>query len=361
MGIARSRPPWLVLAVTTAALAGCNPPDAVEAEPPRPVRAVVVEERGGERVVSLSGVIAAEREVDLAFRIGGRLVERGVGVGDTVEAGTLVGRLDDVNEENALLSAQANVTAAEARLVEAELDFGRQQHLYQREVVARARLDNAAQVLRSAQAAVADATARRDIARTRLDDTVLEADSPGTVTAVGAEPGEVVQAGQMIVRIARDDGRDAVFDAPANLVETISRHAVVEVSLVGDRTVTATGRIREVSPQADAATGTFRVRVGLSDPPDALRLGSNVTGSTTVGDLGGIAIPATALTSMNGAPAVWVVGEDETVSLRAIEVGEYRPSEVQVTAGLAPGEIVVTAGVQALREGQRVRLMGAGT
>ena len=349
------------LALLAFTLAGCEEATEVVAEQPRPVRVVVVEERAGDRVVSLSGIVAAEREVDLAFRIGGRLVERGVGVGDAVEAGTFVGRLDAVNEENALLSAQANVTAAEARLVEAELDFGRQQHLYQRNVVARARLDNAAQVLQSAQATVDDATARRDIARTRLDDTVLEADSPGAVTAVGAEPGEVVQPGQMIVRIARDDGRDAVFDAPVNLIGRVPRYAAVEVSLAADPSVTARGRIREVAPQADAATGTFRVRVGLIDPPDAMRLGSNVTGRTSVGAIGGIAIPATALTAMNGAPAVWVVGEDLTVSLRAIEIGDHRPKEVQVTAGLSPGERIVTAGVQALREGQQVRLPEAGS
>lgn len=354
------RPGWTaILPVVLLSVAGCQE-QVAEGEPPRPVRVVVVEERDGERMVSLSGNVAAEREVDLSFRIGGRLVERGVGIGDAVEPGTEIGRLDAVNEENSLLSARANLTAAEARLVEAELDFGRQQHLYERNVVARARLDNAAQVLQSAQAAVADAQARLDISRTRLDDTVLEADSPGAVIAVGAEPGEVVQAGQMIVRVARDDGRDAVFDAPANLFGKVSRYAAVEVSLTTDRSVTAMGRIREVSPQADPTTGTFRVRVGLIDPPDAMRLGSNVTGRTAVGDVGGITIPATALTSKGGAPAVWVVGEDGTVSLRSIEIGEHRPSEVQVTAGLSPGERVVTAGVQALREGQEVRLVGSG-
>jgi RND family efflux transporter MFP subunit len=351
----------LLLAIGTAALvSACSPETEIPPEAPRPVRVFTVTENDGERTVSLSGTIAAEREVDLAFRIGGRLVERTVGIGDTVEAGTVIGRLDAINEENGLLSAQAALTAAEARLVEAELDFGRQNQLYSRGVVARARLDNASQVLASAQAAVADAAARRDIARTRYDDTVLEADAPGAVIAVGAEPGEVVQSGRMIVRIAREEGLDAVLDAPANLVETVSPHAVVTVFLSSDRSVSARGRIREVSPQADAVTGTFRVRVGLSDPPPAMRLGSNITAETTVGGTPGIAIPAAALTSVGGSPAVWVVAADATVSLRPIEIGAHRPSEVQVTAGLSPGDRVVTAGVQALREGQTVRLPEAG-
>jgi RND family efflux transporter MFP subunit len=346
-----------VLAV--AVLSGCNEPAEIAPEAARPVRVVVVAERDGTRTVSLAGTIAAEREVDLAFRIGGRLVERPLAVGDVVDSGALVGRLDSINEENGLLSAQAALIAAEARLVEAELDFGRQNQLYSRGVVARARLDNASQVLQSAQAAVDDAAARRDIARTRYDDTVLSVDAPGTVIAVGAEPGEVVQAGQMIVRLARDEGLDAVVDAPANLVGTVSPQAVVTVYLAGDRSVSARGRIREVAPQADPVTGTFRVRVGLTNPPAGLRLGSNITAETTLGDSGGILVPATALTAKDGGPAVWLVGPDDTVSLRSIEIGEHRPSEVQVTAGLSPGDRVVTAGVQALREGQAVRVPGA--
>lgn len=325
-------------------LAACNPPAEIPPEAARLVRVVVVEERAGDRTVALSGTIAAEREVDLSFRLSGRVVERPVGIGDTVAAGDTIATLDAANEENALLSAQAALTAAEARLVEAELDFGRQNQLYTRGVVARARLDNASQVMQSAQAAVTDAAARRDIARTRLDNTVLRADAPGTVIAVGAEPGEVVQAGQPIVRLARDDGLDAVLDAPANLVDLVSPYAAVNVFLAADRTVSAQGRIREVSPQADAVTGTFRVRVGLTAPPAAMRLGSNVTAETAVGERAGIRIPAAALTSSGGAPAVWVVGDGSAVALRAIEIGEHRPSEVQVTAGLSPGDIVVTAG-----------------
>jgi RND family efflux transporter MFP subunit len=354
------RPLWLVLALVAPALAACDDGGEVEGEAPRPVRTIVVEEGEGMREVRLSGNVAAEREVDLAFRIGGRMVERRVAVGDRVAAGKIVARLDPVDEENALLSAQAALNAAEARLVEAELGFARQSHLYERGHVSRARLDNASQVLQSAQAAVQDAAARRDIARTRYEDTFLEADAPGAITAVGAEPGEVVQAGQTIARVARDDGRDAVFDVPENLKDRISRHATIEVVLANDRSVTAEGRIREVSPQADETTGTFRVRVGLADPPQAMRLGSNVTGRTSIGETGGIAVPATALTAHGGAPAVWVVGDDGTVSMRTIEIGEHRPTEVQVTAGLSPGERVVTAGVQALREGQQVRLPGAG-
>lgn len=343
-------------------LAACQPETQGTPEPPRPVRALTIEEAAGGRTLSLSGTIAAQNEVNLSFRIGGRMVERTVGVGDTVETGEEIARLDAINEENALLSARANLTATEARLVEAELDFGRQKHLYERNVVARARLDNASQVLQSAQAAVDDAAARFEIARTRLDDTILRADSPGVVTRVGAEAGEVIQPGQAILTLAREEGIDAVFDAPASFFGQVTRYMPITVALTIDPGVTAEGLIREVAPQADRTTGTFRVRVGLHDVPEEMRLGSTVTGRTEVAGGTAVLIPATALTSLDGNPAVWVVdGTSNTVDLRPIEIGEHRPSEVEVDAGLAPGEVVVTAGVQALRPGQEVRVQASGT
>jgi RND family efflux transporter MFP subunit len=195
-----------------------------------------------------------------------------------------------------------------------------------------------------------------------LNDTALYADAPGVVTAVGAEPGEVVTAGRMIVQIARDGGKDAVFDVPAALIETSPADPEITVALSQTPSVSTKGRIREVSPRADTVTGTFRVRVGLIDPPAELRLGSTVTGQAVFGETGGIEIPATALTSADGQPAVWIVDPAaSTVSLRAIEVERFLPASVVVAGGLAPGDVVVTAGVQALRPGQLVRVPGAGS
>jgi RND family efflux transporter MFP subunit len=122
---------------------------------------------------------------------------------------------------------------------------------------------------------------------------------------------------------------------------------------------TAQGRVREVSPQADPVTGTFQVRVGLIDPPDDMRLGSAVTGPATFGGIAGIEIPASALTRTSGEPAVWVVDPaTKKVALRNVEIANFSPSSVAVSSGLSVGEIVVTAGVQALRPGQEVRLLG---
>lgn len=325
----------------------------------RPVRVVTVGERGESERVSLSGVVEAQREVNFAFRTSGRMVERLVDVGDLVIAGQVIARLDPEAEQNGLRSAQAAHAAASARLVEAQANFERQATLLERGFTTRQRFDEAQQVLRSAESTVDSTAAQVEIARVRLEDTVLVADAAGAVTARGAEPGEVVAAGRMIVQVARDDGRDAVFDVPPALLSTAPTNPLVEVALTINAAVRTTGRVREIAPQADAQTGTFRVRVGLDAVPEAMRLGSTVTGTISVGATGAIRLPASALTAGEGGPAVWVVSPDtRTVALRRVEVVRHGANEVTIGGGLEAGDIVVTAGVQALRPGQRVRLLG---
>lgn len=358
-----SRAGWLVLAAGAAlVLAGCDRgEEAAAPQPPRPVRTVTVEKQQGGQRVTLTGDIQAKEEVALAFRVSGRMIERSANVGDTVKAGQLVARLDAQNAQNTLRSAQAALAAAESQLVKTSNAFDRQDRLLGNGFTTRANHDAARNAMQAAQAQVDDAEAQLRIANDNLDYTELRADAPGTVTARGAEPGEVVQAGQMILQLARQGGRDAVFDVPAALLRAAPSDPTVTVTLTDDPRVTVTGRVREVAPQADPVTRTFRVRVGLDNPPEAMRLGSTVNGQVQLDAEAGIEIPASALTNANGQPAVWVVDPAaNTVALRNIEVLRFNPSTVEVASGLDPGEVVVTAGVQALHPGQKVRLLGSG-
>ncbi len=328
----------------------------------RPVRVVTVEERVTGDVVSLAGTVESQAQVDLGFRIGGRIVERTVDVGDQVEPGQVLARLDPTDEENGLRAAEAALAAAEGQLSEVRTNFDRQRQLYDRGFVARAALDRAEAALTTAVSQADTARAQYAIAARRLNDTVLLADGPGVVTATGGESGEVVAAGRMVVQVARDGGLDAVFDVPAALLEASPSDPSITVSLSQSPNITAEGRVREVAPRADTVTGTFRVRVSLISPPPELRLGSTVTGRALFGQTTGIEIPASALTSAEGAPAVWVVDTAAmTVALRPVEVLRFLPVSVEIASGLAPGDVVVTAGVQALRPGQTVRLPGAGS
>lgn len=348
----------LVLGLT-AALAGCDEEESTEVSELRPVRTVIVEESTAGETITLSGTVESQVEVDLGFRIGGRLVERLVSVGDTVEPGQLIARLDPADEENALRGAEAAQIAAAAQLSEVRATYDRQRQLFERDIISLAGLERAEQVFTSAQSAFDAAEAQVGIARRRLADTVLEADAAGVVTAVGAEAGEVVTAGRRIVQIARDEGKDAVFDVPATIVASSPADPEVTVTLSLNPGVTAMGRVREIAPRADPATGTIRVRVGLIDPPAEIRLGSTVNGRVHFGSTGGIEIPASALTSSDGAPAVWVVHPDNnTVALRTVEVTRFAPATVGIAYGIEVGERIVTAGVQALRPEQQVRVLG---
>lgn len=341
-------------------LAACRPP--AEPAPPeiRPVRVLKVEKRSGGDAVSLTGTVQAQTEVNYAFRIDGRMIERSVNVGDIIRPGQAIARLDSQNEEAGLQSARAQLSAARAQLVEQRNNFARQRDLLAQNFISKAAFDQATANLQSSESQVTSAQAQVDLAQNRVSYTRIAADAGGAVTAVGAEPGEVVPGGRMVVQVARQGGRDAVFDVPAQVQDRAPQNPEIAVALTTDPKVTAMGRVREVSPRADPVTGTFRVRVGLIDPPVGLRLGSTVTGRMNLETTQNIEIPSSAIVRSERSAAVWIVDpKTQTVASRPVDVKRFDPDRVVVAGGLVPGDIVVIAGVQALRPGQKVRLLEA--
>ena len=346
--------------IPSAILAGCKEEAETAAPEIRPVRTVTVEKSESGVPVVLTGRIEALDQASFGFRISGRMIERTVNVGDRVQAGQILARLEPHNEMNALRSAKANLTAAQAKHTQVSNHFERQERLLSQGWTTRANFDQAQRELTTAEAQVESAEAQLEAAHDLVSFTELKADAEGVVTAVGAEPGEVIQAGQMIARLARQGGRDAVFDVPAQVLRSAPADPLINVRLTDDASVSTVGRVREVAPQADPVTRTFQVRVGLTDPPEAMRLGATATGIMNVDAAQVIEIPASALTQFNGQPAVWIVDPTSlTVATRNVEVLRFDPATVTVSQGLDKGDIVVTAGVQALRPGQKVRLLGS--
>ncbi len=341
-----------------ALLAACQRPVDTPVPEIRPVRALTIETRAAGSTVSITGTVQAQNEINQSFRIDGRLIERTVEVGDRVRKGQLIARLDPQNEESNLQSVQAQLSAAQARRVEAQSNFERMSDLVAEAAVSRAQFEQAEALRKTAQSQVEAAQSQLQLARNRLSYTRLASTVDGVVTARGPEPGEVVSAGRMIVQVAREGARDAVFDVAAQAKDNLPKNPDITVALSDDPAVTAVARVREVSPRADPVTGTFAVRVRLVNPPAAMRLGSTVTGRVKLDAAPGISIPSSALVRSDGKTAVWVFDKATgTVSLRNIEVGSADATSVRIAAGLKPGEVVVTAGVQALRPGQKVRLL----
>ena len=345
--------------VGAALLAGCDDHKAAEPDEIRLVRTVVAEPQSEGEPVSVTGHIRARTEKSLAFRIDGRMIARRVEVGQVVHLNDLVAELDPQPQIDAARSAKAALVAAQALLVEASNNMDRQRQLLKDGWTTQVHFDAVEATFRTANASVMAATAQLHTAEDRLGYSRLLADAAGVVTAKGAEPGEVVRAGQMIVTVAEEAGVDAVFDVPASLMRQMSPDVLVTVALTDDPNVRATGRVRETAPQADPTTQSFRVKVGLTAVPETMHLGATVIGRAAMRPAQGIELPATALTTADKGPAVWVVDPaTQQVSLAPVQLQRHGAKTIVVADGLKGGELVVTAGVHALRPGQKVRTEG---
>ena len=348
-----------LLLVLMAGLAGCDDQKAAETSEVRPVRTIVVDPKGIEDSRQAIGEIRPRQESDLGFRVSGKLVLRAFDVGSTVKKGELLGKLEEQDYRNKVQSAEADVNAAKAVLIEAQGAEGRQRKLLISGVTTRANHDVATKNLNSAEAKLNSAEAAAAMANDQLAYTQLHADFDGIVTAVGAEAGQVVNVGQMIIRLAKPDERDAVFAVAESAFETFQpddRPDVI-VTLLSDPKISAEGVVREVSPVADPVTRTYQVKVTLHNPPEQMRFGASVSGKIKATSKPVVVLPGSALFDKAGKPAVWVYQTDTTtVALKPVTVGGYETDQVIVSEGLVKGDIVVTAGVNQLREGQKVRL-----
>jgi RND family efflux transporter MFP subunit len=349
----------LIFPALVLALAGCSPEDVpVEA---RLVRTLVVSPEPIREDRHAIGEVKPRYESDLSFRVAGKVLFRKVDVGASVNRGDTLATLDTQDYQNRLRSAKADVTSAEAALVEAQAAEARQSKLLKDGWTPRATYDGALRNLRAAEARVAAAKANLDLTSDQLRYTDLKAEFDGVITAVGAEAGQNVNAGQMVAKLARPDTKDGVFNI-AETAFTDFRNPYPEVSIwpLSNPEMVVNGTVREISPVADPATRTYTVKVTLKDAPSQLRFGMTIGGRLKGETEPGVALPLAAIFQTNGAPAVWVLDpQSSQLKLRSITVARYEANTAIVGSGLEKGDIVVTAGVGTLRVGQKVRAADA--
>ncbi len=340
-------------------LGGCRKKEAAEPDI-RPVRTVTIEPGAGVETTTLTGEIRARYESDLGFRIDGKIIERPVDVGSIVKNGDVLARLDAQPRQQDLQSATADVASAQATLTRDQAAEARQATLLKDGFATRATYDQALADLRTAQSQVESTTARLRQAEQNLSYAVLRADADGVITAVNANTGQVVSAGQAVVRLAQPGEREAEFNVSDALLRVTPRSAPVTVVLASNPAVRVVGGVRYVSPQADATTRTYEVRISLPNAPPAMRLGATVVGSVSYDTARVVELPGSALFEQDGKPAVWIVDPQAgTVALKPISIGRYTGDRIVLNDGLQKGDVVVTAGVQKLIPGQKVRLLGA--
>jgi membrane fusion protein, multidrug efflux system len=336
-------------------LGACDKPPQPVAQPVRPVLSMVVAQ-SPVNALELAGTVQPRVQTAFAFRVLGRLTARAVNVGDLVVKGQVLGAIDPVSLELNVRADAAVLANSHAQLINAAGVEERQKELLKTGSTTQALYDSAEQSLTSAQAGVTSAQAALDKAKEQLGYAVLKSDFAGVVTAVGAEVGQVVSPGEMIANVADPALRDAVIDVPDALIPLLKPDAQFEVALEIDPTIEASGAIREMAPEADAATRTRRVKIALDNPPDGFRLGVTITAKLRSG-AAVLLLPVSAILEKDGRDQVWIVDPKSlTVSLHDVKTARNGDDFVEIESGLDPATRVVTAGVHSLVEGQRVKI-----
>ena len=305
-----------------------------------------------------TGIIGARVQSDLGFRVGGKVVARLVDTGQVVRRGQPLMRIDATDYALASQAAAGTVAAVRARAAQTSADEARYRDLVSAGAVSASAYDQAKAAAQAARAELASAEAQARVSRNDAGYAVLVADADGTVVGTLAEPGQVVGAGQTVVRLARSGPREAIVALPETIRPRLGTMAQA-------RTYSGLGgsaRLRQLSDSADPATRTFEARFVLEGAPASAPLGSTVTiGLDAPGQGGTISVPLGAIYDRGRGPGVWVIGSGRTpkVSWRPVRLAALGEETAAVSAGLRRGEHFVALGAHMLRQGQAVRLAGA--
>lgn len=346
--------PLTILSVVIFLLPGCGDNHGNKTVPVRTVRYVVVGSAQTLPALERTGEIHAHDEMILSFRTGGRIVTRSVDIGDRVNAGQLLATLENTTSQNQLDGAQADYEGAKASAQVAALNVSRMQKIMPTGAIARTQLDNARADWLVARARLKNSESALRNARENLGWTRLIAPKSGMIIEVSASAGQVVSGGQSVLTLATGEARDVVFDIAKPDAIPPQEQAGLRVSLLNDPSVQASAALRDISPQADPQTRTWRVRATLQNPPLAMALGASVTVTLPATGPHGYALPASALSRVGDKPAVYVINPQSQAQLRVVVPAYYTATSVIISGGLEPGDRVITAGVSKLRSGEPV-------
>jgi membrane fusion protein, multidrug efflux system len=350
----------LVVAVGAAfVLAACHPKETPPAAP-RPVVALPIQADGAAVAASLPGEIQPRYTTPLSFRIAGKLIERKVRLGDAVKKGQVVALLDPSDVAKNAASAQAQLDAASHSLTFAKQQLDRDRAQARENLIAAAQLEQTENAYTSALAQRDQATQQLALAKNQLQYATLAADHAGAITAEQADTGQNLSAGQPVYQLAWSGDVDVVSDVPETTLARLRPGHAARVTLPALPGRAFAARVREIAPAADPQSRTYRVRLTLEQPDDAVRLGMTADvafdGVAAAPDSAVYTLPATALFHDGPAPAMWVVrAPDNTLELRRVTVSRYNERTVTVTQGLRTGERVVLQGVHTVSQGEKVR------
>ncbi len=340
-----------------AATAPTSPAAAAKLERPVQVERVKFERDGANR--EFVGVVRARYETDLGFRVAGKIVSRLINNGDVVHAGDVIARLDPQDFVLQVESAEAELAAATSNLAQARAEAERYATLKTRGFAAVADFDRKNAARDEAEGRLERARRTLDLARNQLSYAELKADADGVITATPAEAGQVVAIGQSVARLARHGEKEAVVALPESWLGE-ARKSQASVRLWSDPDRRFTARLRELSPQADAATRTYAGRFTIADADETVALGMTATVTLARTTDAKIAkLPLAAVLNRGSGPAVYVVDASGVLEVRDVKVAAFTEDAALVTDGVRDGEVVVTLGVQKLQAGLKVHTVDA--
>lgn len=340
-------------------LVACDKP--VEAPPPpRPalVMKVANNNQATDTAMSLVGSVQPRYESAQGFRIAGKIIERRVEMGAKVGKGQVIARLDATDSQLNAAAASADVASAEASHALAVAEVTRQRQLFVKKFISASALDIHEAELKASNARLAKVKAQANISGNQSQYTTLTADRDGVVSFIQAEPGQVVEAGDIVVKIADVRTIDVLVAVPESRMAEVKLQAPVYLKMWADPQKLYVGVIREISPEADAATRTFNVRITLENADTAVKFGMTAGvkfPAPNAAKPDGVIVPSQAVTATNGKSQVWVLLEDNHVHAREVETGPFREDGVVIHSGLSAGETIAIAGVHTLTENQLVR------
>ncbi|WP_368641014.1 efflux RND transporter periplasmic adaptor subunit [Castellaniella ginsengisoli] len=336
-------------------LAACGARDPAE-PPPRPAPTVEIQPDAHAVAWTSPGVIAAPESTPLSFRQAGLVLRRHAGLGEAVRAGQVLAELDPAPWRQNLASAQARYEAARVARDVAERQWRRDRAQGSEGLIAQAQAEQTRGQWAQARAEFEQASQALAHARDQMVYTRLTAGHDGVIVAEQAAAGQNVAAGQPVYTLAWGDGLEVVVDLPERRVAGVELGQAAEVEPVARPGVRLTARVREIARAADPASLGFRVKLRLDAPDPALRLGMTATVRFLASAAAGAryTLPATALFHQGDRPAVWVLDDQGALALRTVEVAAYGTETVTLSAGVAPGQIVLAQGAHTVSEGQRV-------
>ncbi|WP_408189565.1 efflux RND transporter periplasmic adaptor subunit [Paraburkholderia strydomiana] len=355
------RAPVILMACSAILLSACHQREVV-APAAKPVVARVVRPDGRIPGESLPAQVEARYSTTLSFRVGGKITERRVRIGDTVKAGQTVALLDPTDLQNNLVSARAQLDAAEHRLVFAKQQLDRDEAQAHANLIAPAQLEQTQDAYATALAQRNSSLAQMALAADHLRYATLAADHDGVVTSEDANTGQNVQATQAVYHIDWTGDVDIVCDAPERVVNSLKAGSKARVTLPALPGKSFEASVREVSAAADQESRTWRVKLTLAAASPEVRLGmtANVAFDSVQGNAVGqtFTLPVTALFHRGENPAVWVVRSgSDTLELRPVTIQRYEERTVSIGSGLHDGDRVILQGVHAVSSGQHVQVV----